>query len=117
VPINKGLNNFLLLGISSCGGFNGIRMAIISDSVNPFFALVGPTETIPLADAAIAFVTFYHRLYNGAPILTALEAMRVASGCDKFAACGAEAFKKLWTTELQKLDPSQVSEKIGEQVK
>ena len=84
VPINQSLDDALLVCLSSCFSASGCRMAMYANQPLPFFALVGHPEKAAWADAAIAFVTFYHRLSKGALLPDAVAAMKAASGDDRF---------------------------------
>lgn len=92
-PINKALNDGLLVCMSSCHGFAGIRMAMHPDDPHlPFFALVGNSQKPTWADTAIAFATFYHLIEKGYSFREAVEAMKKASGSEHFdVMCAADA--------------------------
>lgn len=93
-PINVALKSQLVVAMSCCNGYAGIRMAMKSDdSPLPFFALIGSWENPTWSDTVVAFSTFYHRLFKGAHIADAVEAMTVASGCS-FGVEWAENSKK-----------------------
>lgn len=103
LPINRILNGNLFLNISSCSGFFGCKMAMGLDKEMPFFGLVGPTGEIDYADITIAFVAFYHNFAKGATGLDALEAMKKASGNNKFDIILATGAKKIWIDEVNKI--------------
>lgn len=84
LPINQVFGNGLLVCLSSCYGAAGCRMAMYENKPLPFCALVGHPESATWSDSAIAFVTFYHRISKGATFTMAVEAMKVASGDDRF---------------------------------
>lgn len=47
---------------------------------HPFFALVGHSGELHWNDAAVAYITLYHRLSKGASLEEAISAMRAAAG-------------------------------------
>jgi len=84
-PVNEALNNFLVVCMSSCEGYAGIRMAMhLEDKTYPYFALVGCSAKPTWGETAIGYATFYHQLWRGEHISSAVNAMRVASGNDSF---------------------------------
>jgi len=84
IPINKALNDFLIVGISSCEGFCGYSIAMSFSNELPFFLLCGPMGKPTWAESAIAFMTFYYQLSRRASPSEALEAMKIASGHHTF---------------------------------
>lgn len=83
-PLNNAMGGNLLICLSSCFSVSGIRMAMFDGGGHPFFGLVGHPDAAQWADAAVAYTSFYHRLFKGATIDEAVEAMRVASGDQRF---------------------------------
>jgi len=80
-PINQALNGSLVVCMSSCEGYAGIRMAMhVEDNDLPFLAIVGCAGKPTWADTAVAYTAFYHQLYRGEHISVAVNAMQVASG-------------------------------------
>ena len=63
---------------------------------HPFFAIVGNYEDARWDDSAVAFVTFYHRLFKGATLEEAVDAMRMASGDKNFTVRRAKDIQKSW---------------------
>jgi hypothetical protein len=116
-PINASLNDLLILCISSCDGFCGCTMAMESHDHYPFFGLVGPTAEISISDTAIAFLTFYYRLFKGTSVQEAVEAMKTASGNTKFDVILAEVARAIWIQKIQKLVTSQVLQTINQKTK
>lgn len=53
-PLNEALRGLLLLGLSSCYGVYGCRMAMHVGESLPFFAIVGHEEAVAWADAPSA---------------------------------------------------------------
>jgi hypothetical protein len=84
LPINQRFGNALLVCLSSCFGAAGCRMAMYENLPIPFVALVGHLESATWSDAAVGFVAFYHRLRKGADVFQAVQAMKVASGDERF---------------------------------
>lgn len=80
-PINEAMNGGLLIGMSSCLGAAGCRMAMHEDNERPFWALVGNTATPTWADSAVAFITFYHLFFKNVFLPDCVERMKLAS-CD-----------------------------------
>lgn len=84
-PVNNALNNNLLVSLSCCEGYAGIQMAMhLEDEELPFFAIVANGEKPLWSDTAVAYSTFYHLVAKGEYLIDAVNAMRVASGNDKF---------------------------------
>ena len=84
-PINRTLAGRLIVCMSSCNGFSGIRMAMHpEDDVLPFFALIGCADKPTWAETAVGYTTLYHQLCIGEHIRNAESAMQIASGNTKF---------------------------------
>lgn len=95
LPINKALNGLLLVCMSSCYGYAGIRMAMeLQDQAYPYFALIGNSQTPTWPETAVAFTTFYHLFANGHLVGNAVSAMRTASGNQTFFLERAQASKE-----------------------
>jgi hypothetical protein len=85
LPLNKALNGNLLVCMSTSRGYSGQRMAMVhEEGQHPFFALIGNGGEPTWPETAVAFTTFYHLLGNGHFLHDAVDAMRVASGNQKF---------------------------------
>jgi hypothetical protein len=82
-PINKGLNGYLLLCMSSCEGITGCTMAM-TDKELPFFGIIGHLGKPTWSDTAIAFASLYHLLAKRYSITDAVKAMQIASGDQGF---------------------------------
>ena len=111
-PLNNALPNGLLICMSSCFGISGQRMAMHTDADKPFWALVGNCESAQWSDAAVAFVTFYHRLFKGAALDTAVSAMRIASGDDNFMIYEGAKVRQAWFEYLEKTRPQNLLEAL-----
>jgi hypothetical protein len=84
-PVNQAIGGVLVVCMSSCEGYSGIRMAMhLEDSELPYFALVGCGSQPTYSETAVGYATFYHQLWRGVHIDTAVGAMRVASGNNHF---------------------------------
>jgi hypothetical protein len=101
-PVNTALNGQLLLAMSCCEGYCGIRMAMRTDNAPlPFYALVGSSQKPEWSETAVAFTVFYHRLAKGAHVNEAVMAMNVATGCNHFHVEWAENSKKFYAEFLR----------------
>ena len=97
LPINKALNGGLIICMSSCSGFSGCRMAMSLDAkLPPFYGLIGPNTTPTWSETAVAFVTFYHLLFNGRTVSQAVEAMCTASGKNDFKVGSGDKARQAW---------------------
>jgi hypothetical protein len=84
-PVNQALGGSLVVCMSSCEGYSGIRMAMdLDDQELPFFALVGCGDKPTWAETAVAYATLYHQLSRGEHVTQAVNAMCVASGNENF---------------------------------
>lgn len=84
-PINQALGGSLIVCMSSCEGYMGVRMAMYpEDPQLPYYALIGCGSKPTWAETAVAFSTFYHQLSRGEHITVAVDAMRIASGNSMF---------------------------------
>lgn len=90
----------LLVCMSSCHGYSGCRMAMSEKAAIPFLALIGHDDEVILGDAAIAYAAFYHRLFKGATIPEAVEAMKKASGDDRFMYIAGPDARRIWKQEI-----------------
>jgi hypothetical protein len=80
-PIHDASEGQTMLCLSTCEAARGMEMA--QPKEKNFHVLVGSTDTVTWDDSAVAF---YHRLFKGAQIDEAVEAMKAASGHDGFRA-------------------------------
>lgn len=97
LPINEGTGKLLVVCLSSCYGALGCRMAMQEEQPTPFFALVSHPEKASWSDAAVAFVAFYHQLWRGSGIEAAVQAMKHASGDDRFMVQMGEQVRETFT--------------------
>ena len=78
-------NGKLIVCVSACKGIYGGMMQLDDRRKRPFKALIGPWNEPLWADAAVAYLTFYHLLMNkGRSLKTSVKAMKMASGNKKF---------------------------------
>ncbi len=87
--------------MSSCEGFNGLKMAMKESGEFPFGFILGPDSKPSWADANIAFSVFYHNFCKGLPPDRCLAAMNQASG-QKFYLSSAESGRKFYLEQLYK---------------
>jgi hypothetical protein len=114
VPVNKALRSLLLVSMSCCEGYSGIRMAMTDNPAEdyPFVALVGSTSSPTWSDTTVAFSTFYHLVGKGAYLVDAVEAMRVASGDDSFHVNMGTDIRKSYIEYIQGLNTEDVQREI-----
>ncbi len=84
VPLNEWLAKSLLLCLSSCESLSGCEMAMQLGNALPFRVLFGHEGEALWSDAAVAFITFYHRFHKGAELTECEKAMQAASGDPNF---------------------------------
>ena len=95
-PLLNNMGGGLLICMSSCYGTSGCRMAMHEDIVYPFWALIGNSKATMWADAAVAYITFYHQFFKGIQVEEAVTAMKVASGDSNFMIFSGDYVKKDW---------------------
>ncbi len=112
-PINTALSDNLLVCLSSCEGYAGVRMAMfLEDSGYPFLALVANSEKPLWSDTAIAYSTFYHLIAKGEYIPDAVQAMCVASGNRTFFVQTAQASRQFYVKYLANTNAQQVQARL-----
>jgi hypothetical protein len=94
--LTEAMEGRLLICMSSCFGGSGCRMAMHADADHPFWALVGHSDSAAWSDAAVGYVTFYHLFFKGIPLNKCVEAMRAASGDQRFMVFHGAELKKNW---------------------
>jgi hypothetical protein len=95
-PVFRAMNGGLLVCLSSCAGGSGCRMAMYDDAEPPFWALVGHPGNADWADAAVGYITFYHRFFRGATVEESVQAMKAASGDSAFLVFAGVHIKEGW---------------------
>ena len=114
-PINVAFNNSLLLCLSCCEGYSGIRMAMNSDNRDhPFYAIISNGEKPMWSDTAVAYSTFYHLIAKGHYIRDAVTAMQVASGNEMFWIETAEGAKQTYLEHIKNIDTQDVQQQLEE---
>ena len=112
-PINKALNGLLLVCLSCCEGYSGIRMAMsVEDGNFPFWAIVANGEKPIWADTAVAYTTFYHLVAKGEYVVEAVKAMQIASGNNKFWVQTAEDARKSYLEYIQTVNTHQAQQQL-----
>lgn len=116
-PVNKALDNCLIVCMSTCEGYSGSQMAMLSDPNDfPFFALVGNGSKPTWPETAVAFSTFYHLLANHHYVADAVSAMCVASGNDSFFLTTAEQSRQAYLDFVAKADAEASKQKLTQQL-
>lgn len=109
LPLIRVLPNALLICMSSCFGHSGCRLAMYLDNEPHFWALVGHPDSVSWPDAAVAYVTFYHLFFKGSPVTACVDAMKIASGDNRFLiSIGADA-RRGWAEYVQRLQAPSLS--------
>jgi hypothetical protein len=112
-PINEALGGSLVVCMSSCEGYQGIRMAMHLDEDDlPYFALVGCGSQPTWGETAVAYATLYHQLWRGEHVDHAVQAMRVASGNDNFFLEHAEKSRRGYVEYLSTVNPAEAQENL-----
>ena len=105
LPINKTLNNCLLLCMSSCKGYSACRMAMrLNEIKHPFLSMVGHPGTPTWSDTAVAFTTLYHQIAKGLKVSEAVKAMKIASGNYEFRFTTAKESQRSYIDYCKKMD-------------
>lgn len=106
-PVNAALDGSLVVCMSSCEGYSGIRMAMHPEESDlPYFALVGCGAQPTWGETAVAYATFYHQLWRGEYISDAVTAMQVASGNQQFFLEHAEQSRLAYLNHIGTVDPA-----------
>jgi len=95
-PVTNAMQGGLLICMSSCFGTAGCRMAMHEQQDNPFWGLVGNTASPSWADAAVAYVTFYHLFFKGIPVDDCVDRMKFASNDLNFIFLNGHKVKADW---------------------
>lgn len=100
-PLMHALNGVLLIGMSSCKGLAGIRMAMFEGEEKTFGFLVGNAGDVKWHDGAIAFSTFYHLLFKGRTVQHCVAQMNAASDDGRFMVFDGDKVKTDWHKRIQ----------------
>jgi hypothetical protein len=112
-PVNQALGGSLVVCMSSCEGYSGTRMAMHPEESDlPYFALIGCGAQPTWGETAVAYATFYHQLWRGERIDSAVEAMRVACGNEFFFLEHAEKSRQNYIEYLNTVNPAQAQENL-----
>jgi hypothetical protein len=76
-------------------------MAMYEDDEPSFWALVGNTKSSTWADAAVAYITFYHLFFKGIALERCVETMKEASGDGNFEWRSGKDAKAIYLTFIQ----------------
>jgi hypothetical protein len=113
-PVNEALEGSLVVCMSSCEGYAGVKMAMHPEEADlPYFALIGCGDKPTWGDTAVAYATLYHQLWRGEHIEQAVRAMRIASGNNHFFLEHAEQSKKAYIQHLNTVNLAQAKENLG----
>ena len=114
LPINKALGNALLLCMSCCHGYSATRMAMhIGKAEHPFYSMVGHYGSPTWSETSVGFSTFYHLIGKGYYGYEAVDAMRVASGNDKWVHTTAQNEQENYLDYAIKKDPEFVRNELS----
>lgn len=101
-PLLNNMQGALLICMSSCFGGSGCRMAMHQESDHPFWALVGNSTEALWADAAVAYITFYHSFFKGLTVQDCVSKMKIASGDLNFMVFEGAHIKDDWASFSRK---------------
>lgn len=102
MPLTNAMEGNLLVCMSSCFGSSGCRMAMHEEKEHPFGVLVGNTQSALWSDAAIAYISFYHLLFNkDISVEKCVERMCMASGDNNFVVFSGSSVKANWTSFME----------------
>ena len=116
-PVNQALGGSLVVCMSSCDGYSGIRMAMHPNEPDlPYLALVGCGDKPTWGETAIGYATFYHQLWRGEHVIQAVGAMRVASGNNRFFVEHAANSRKTYIDFLSSINPATAQQNLEDMV-
>lgn len=114
-PINHAIDGWLIVCMSSCEGYYGVRMAMhVDDPDLPYFALVGCGSKPTWGETAVGYATLYHQLAIGRHMNDALEAMRLASGNPSFFLEAAENSRRTYMERIENMNTDLARERLEE---
>lgn len=115
IVLNEYFQNELILCMSSCKGLSACRMAMrIEDDQYPFLGMIGNDESPTWSETAIGFATFYHHLRRGSNINNALNAMKVASGNNRFRVITSDQARKAYLDGINEINLLKLAEELKE---
>ena len=83
-PLSNYMKGGLIICMSTCHGSYGSYMANFENHNLTYASLIGNISTTNWADAAVAYITFYHLYFKELSIDKCVETMKAASGDDGF---------------------------------
>jgi hypothetical protein len=109
--VNEALDGLLMVGLSTCDGASGHKMAMWETGAPPFgllFAHAGPGSW---PDLAIGFAAFYHRfIHKDSGFSKSVEAMKAASGSDQFKIAFGPMVQAEWTEYFKQATSRRITE-------
>lgn len=115
LPVNKALSGSLIVCMSSCEGYAGIRMAMHpGEDELPYLALIGCGDKPTWGETAVGYATFYHQLWRGEHISNAVGAMRVASGNQSFYTEHAQQSRQDFIEYISTVNTNEARESLEE---
>jgi len=113
LPLLRATKGTLLVCMSSCFGNSGCRMAMQEDNEPTFWALVGNTDSPSWADAAVAYISFYHLFFKGLDLHNCVESMKLASADHNFVYHIGVKTKQNWQNFLRENSEEQIQNAVG----
>lgn len=112
-PINESLDGTLLLCMSACEGYSACQMAMQEGELpHPYLAMVGNYGQPTWSDTAVAYLAFYHLLSKGRIVPDAVQAMRVASGDDRWVVEMAAHSKQVYLEYIKNVQPERAQHEL-----
>jgi hypothetical protein len=100
-PLMNVMSGGLLICMSSCFGIGGCRMVMNQTADHPFWAIIGNKQDATWANAAVAYITFYHQFFKDNSVLdNCVNVMKQASGDTNFVYLSGHAVKLSWIASL-----------------
>lgn len=113
-PLNKALGGSLVICMSSCEGYSGIKMAMTTDDNElPYLALIGCGAMPTWGETAVGYATLYHQLWRGEHIADAVAAMRIASGNEMFFLEHASQSRRAYLNYISTVDTTNAQSELG----
>jgi hypothetical protein len=93
--INEAAENTLVLNMTTCLGLHGIKSVDFSTSGNPFFGLIGYSDTLPISTGIKANEIFYGHVIDGKQINEAVRLLQNEMNDDKFLCITSQGYNNL----------------------
>ncbi|MCW5318435.1 hypothetical protein GTQ43_33380 [Nostoc sp. KVJ3] len=100
IPLNREMQGGLLVCFSSCFGAYSCLMEFNNQIESSFGTTVGHNEKVSWSNSAVAYISFYNRLFQGASIKDCVEAMRKATGDDNFEYFESQIVKQAYLADV-----------------